>query len=158
MDRTGDCWTWVGPVRDDGYGGSRVNGKKFIAHRLAYELFVGPIPQGKQLDHLCHHKLCVNPEHLRPVSGRVNQQNRKGANRAGSSGVRGVHWHSGARKWRAHVGHQRRTYFGELRANKELAEADAVELRLLLHGEASTADLCRLMQIRLEDHERKNNK
>lgn len=58
------CWGWRGHIDYAGYGrlGSR------IAHRLAYELAVGPIPAGLTLDHLCRNRLCVNPAHLEPVT------------------------------------------------------------------------------------------
>jgi hypothetical protein len=50
------------------------NGKRVLryAHRVAYEALVGPIPQGLQLDHLCRNRMCVNPEHLEPVTAREN--------------------------------------------------------------------------------------
>ena len=43
-----------------------------MAHRFAYEEYVGPIPDGLQIDHLCRNKWCVNPEHLEPVTCREN--------------------------------------------------------------------------------------
>lgn len=46
----------------------------FMAHRLAYELFIGPIPEGLQLDHLCRVKNCVNPLHLEPVTAQENKR------------------------------------------------------------------------------------
>lgn len=67
------CWVWTGPkVRRGGYGALAVKGRTAVAHRLAYEEFVGPIPEGLQLDHLCRVTLCCNPEHLEPVTPREN--------------------------------------------------------------------------------------
>lgn len=39
---------------------------------MAYELYVGKIPEGLQIDHLCRNRVCVNPDHLEPVTRRVN--------------------------------------------------------------------------------------
>lgn len=69
------CWLWSGAISNEGYGRFRfgVRGsKQGMAHRFAYELLVGPIPQGLQLDHLCRTPACVNPAHLEPVTGREN--------------------------------------------------------------------------------------
>ena len=59
------CWEWNGYVRPNGYGQF---GRNQAAHRVAYELGVGPIPQGMELDHLCRNRRCVRPSHLEPVS------------------------------------------------------------------------------------------
>lgn len=52
----------------NGYGHGTLNGKTSYAHRMAYELFIGPIPEGLVLDHLCRERGCVNPRHLEPVT------------------------------------------------------------------------------------------
>lgn len=79
---TDDCWLWAGKVDRYGYGGLQIwiDGKDryYIAHRIVYQTLVGPIPEGLDLDHLCKVKLCVNPEHLEPVTKRVNTQRRFG--------------------------------------------------------------------------------
>jgi hypothetical protein len=69
------CWLWKGP-RGKGYGQLRESGRRspVQAHRVAYEHFVGPIPKGLQLDHLCRERWCVNPFHLEPVTNRENAQ------------------------------------------------------------------------------------
>lgn len=66
------CWRWVGAIQKAGYG-CLWNGERVcLAHRIAYELFVGPIPDGKEIDHLCRNRWCVNPLHMEPVTGHEN--------------------------------------------------------------------------------------
>ena len=72
---TDTCWLWTGFAhgRGGGYGNFAMGNKREVqAHRWAYEFCVGPIPEGLQLDHLCRVRLCVLPDHLEPVTGRVN--------------------------------------------------------------------------------------
>ena len=66
------CWLWTGAMNNTGYGAFWFNGRITKAHRASYELFVGKIPDGLQLDHLCRIRCCVNPEHLEPVTGSEN--------------------------------------------------------------------------------------
>lgn len=79
------CWYAEGRVRKDGYSDFTLLGKHQLGHRVAYEHFIGPIPHGLQVDHLCHtgdlscpggftctHRRCVNPEHLEAVTQREN--------------------------------------------------------------------------------------
>lgn len=74
VDRTGNggCWLFTGFVAPNGYGQSQ----RKLAHRLSYELYVGPIPEGTEIDHLCRVRHCVNPAHLEAVSHYEN--NRRG--------------------------------------------------------------------------------
>lgn len=67
----GACWVWTGSRNPNGYGRFLVSTRPTrykMAHRLAYEASVGPIPSGLTIDHLCFNKLCVNPAHLEPVT------------------------------------------------------------------------------------------
>jgi hypothetical protein len=65
------CWVWTGGKNQKGYG-TMYTSKTVKAHRFAYELIVGPIPEGLQLDHLCRNPACVNPDHLEPVTNQEN--------------------------------------------------------------------------------------
>lgn len=72
VQKTETCWLWIGAKTRDGYGQLRVGPMARYAHRVAYELLVGPIPSGLVLDHLCRTPSCVNPAHLEPVPQRTN--------------------------------------------------------------------------------------
>lgn len=72
VDASGDCWEWTGARHSGGYGHLGRDGTTHYAHRYAYEQLVGPIPSGQQLDHLCRNRVCVNPDHLEPVTRRAN--------------------------------------------------------------------------------------
>ena len=66
------CWVWLGYVEKSGYGKFRFNGETQRCHRVTYECFVGKIPKGKQIDHLCRNRACCNPEHLEAVTPKIN--------------------------------------------------------------------------------------
>src|SRR5215470_16941507 len=67
-----ECWAWQGAYNNKGYPTVWLGNRKYLAHRVAYERWRGPIPRGKQLDHLCRDPRCVNPEHLEAVTCREN--------------------------------------------------------------------------------------
>lgn len=69
---TDDCWLWAGSTNHYGYGRFIQDRKSLQAHRVMYEVLVGEIPKGLVIDHLCRVLLCVNPEHLEPVTDKVN--------------------------------------------------------------------------------------
>ena len=67
IDKTTSCWNWTGSTSMT-YGQVQYHKKMWKAHRLVYTLMVEEIPVGLQLDHLCKNRLCVNPDHLEPVT------------------------------------------------------------------------------------------
>lgn len=75
IDEATGCWLWSGGRLRNGYG-RFWDGREWLAHRWSYEFFVGPIPEGLDIDHVrergCVHRHCVNPDHLEPVTRRVN--------------------------------------------------------------------------------------
>jgi hypothetical protein len=88
VDKTGECWLWTAAINTNGYGMFYVGGRpqQRRAHAVAWQLENGPVPEGLELDHLCHtrdescpggwtcpHRACVNPAHLEPVTVRVNR-------------------------------------------------------------------------------------
>lgn len=116
VDKTDGCWLWTAARNRDGYGMFKVDAMR-LAHRVAYELLVGPIPAGMDLDHTCHAPACVNPDHLRSTTHRQNLENRQGANANSKSGVRGVFWLRRDKRWVAAVvcdGRNHRRHFIDL--------------------------------------------
>lgn len=71
VDESG-CWIISGVTDRNSYGRIKTDGRDLMAHRVAYELHVGPIPPGLVIDHICRNRACVNPDHLEPVTFRTN--------------------------------------------------------------------------------------
>jgi len=74
------CWLWMGTKRN-GYGLFNIGSKSKSAHRVAYEIFIGPIPAGLHLLHSCDTPSCINPAHLRPGTARENMADREARRR-----------------------------------------------------------------------------
>lgn len=74
------CWQWIGTKDPGGYGRVTVARKNRLAHRLGYELYVGEIPEGLTVDHMCGNRACVNPKHLEIVTSGENTRRAIAAN------------------------------------------------------------------------------
>jgi hypothetical protein len=140
----GDCWIWTAAiVRKYGMFRVKVDGKKKMkkAHRIAYELLEGPIPEGHGLDHTCHNEACVKPSHLRPVNAKQNAEHRLGANANSSSGIRGVHRDSRSGRWRVVIGHNGKHHRGGTYTDLNEAAEAARKLRasLFTHSDLDAA-------------------
>lgn len=66
------CWFWLGKLYTTGYGRITANKKEFLIHRVVYQLTRGEIPTNLEIDHLCRNRGCCNPDHLEPVTSKVN--------------------------------------------------------------------------------------
>lgn len=128
VSKTDTCWEWTAGKNSDGYGSIYVDGKHTKTHRYSYELVNGPIPEGMVIDHICHNRGCVNPDHLRLATVKQNSENLSGPRVSNvNSGVRGVHrkrnW------WTARLGHNGEQIRLGTYATIEEAEAVVIEAR-----------------------------
>lgn len=81
VGKTETCWLWEACKNEAGYGLINVEGRSRLSHRIAYEMLVGPIPDGLHLDHTCRVRHCVNPAHLEPVTNAENTRRGMWGNR-----------------------------------------------------------------------------
>jgi HNH endonuclease len=69
------CWLWIASLTKNGYGKFGLSGPGWkLAHRVAYEALIGPVPDGFELDHKCRVRPCVNPYDLEPVTSKENKR------------------------------------------------------------------------------------
>ncbi len=122
------CWLWTGTLTGAGYGQIRLRKKAIYAHRLAWEIENGPIPEGMLIDHICHNARCVRPDHLRLATHKQNEENRKSANRTSSTGVRGV-GRTKQGRWTATVGHNGQRHYAGSFPTLDEAERAVTDLR-----------------------------
>lgn len=120
VNKTETCWLWTGALLKTGYGSIRINRKAERAHRVAYELEVGPIPAGKILRHTCDNPRCVNPAHLIPGTHAENTQD--------------------ALERKQHL-------VGERDPKAKLSNSDITAIRTLLAGGATGRYVARLFKV-----------
>lgn len=129
VEKSDGCWNWIASTSTPGYGQIFLKGKCISAHRLSYEINVGPIPDGMQIDHTCHNRRCVRPSHLRLATHKQNIENHSGPMKNSTTGVRGVYFNKPAGKWHASMAHNNRRIFVGLFLNLEDAEAAVIAKR-----------------------------
>jgi hypothetical protein len=109
LESASGCWLWLGQKNSKGYGRVQVAKVMRAAHRVIYELLVGPIPKCLSVDHLCRVRNCVNPAHMDLVTTRVNVlrgQGHTAANARKTACKRG-HPLGGANLYVDRLGHRR---------------------------------------------------
>lgn len=109
VEKTESCWNWIGAMKANGYGAFWFNQSPGYAHRAAWEMANGPIPEGMLIDHLCFNHACVNASHMRLTTQKQNQENRAGQRSDNTSGYRGVSWKRG--RWTAEFHHHGRSVY-----------------------------------------------
>lgn len=128
-DKGDGCWLYSGFVERGGYARISLRGVRKPVHRIAFELAFGEIPEGLVIDHKCHVRHCVNPEHLQAVTPKQNSENLAGASSRSSTGVRGVYWDARMHKYRVTVRHDGRNRFGGHFDRLEDADQAAIAFR-----------------------------
>lgn len=109
--QSGDCWQWSGAHADTGYAQVRFDGRLVYVHRAMFERAKGPIAAGMVIDHVCHNRGCVNPDHLEAVTNKQNIENRAGAASHSFTGIRGVSFDPRRGKWYARVKDQGKAHW-----------------------------------------------
>jgi len=135
VEKTEGCWNWTGSKDRHGYGRLAGEGKGASpkrSHRVSFELANGPIPNGMDIDHICHNPACVKPDHLRAATRKENMENRSGPQRNSTSGVLGVTWAKKANAWKAQVAHNKKNLHIGYYSTLEEAESAVIAKRLEL--------------------------
>lgn len=137
VDKTDTCWAWTGSRYPAGYGKVGISGKTRLAHRTAYEMEHGAIPEGMQVDHRCHNPSCVNPAHLRLVTQKQNNENRRGRQSNNTTGSHGAYYDKRRNHWYAVITHNsKQKRLGAFSTKAEAAEAHRqARLSLFTHND-----------------------
>lgn len=134
VHKTDTCWVWIGARRGGtGYGSFYSQGEGTLAHRYSYQRFVGPIPDGFVIDHKCHNRACVNPDHLQVVTHKQNMENHSGADSTSKTGVRGVFFDPRNDAFAVQVKSDGKSYWGGRHSSLKAANEAAIALRNAVH-------------------------
>lgn len=126
------CWEWDGHLNKKGYAVFKLLGKTYMAHRVSYEIHVGKIPAGLEIDHKCRTRGCTKPSHLQAVTHAENMQNLSSRNPVSKAGYRGVSYNKRLKKWVAIVRYRGEFYYLGLHSNPEDAAQAALDKRMEL--------------------------
>lgn len=118
-----------------GYSRVKVNGRSFAVHRIIWEMHYGPIPQGKEIDHIDRKKGNNKLNNLRLVTPTQNCQN-KSFRKDNKSGATGVHWHTTKNKWAAYVSVDKKLkhlgYFKSFKEAKKVRDLAVIKYNYLV--------------------------
>lgn len=126
------CLEWIG-YKSHGYGVIQIGDTHWRVHRYAWTQKNGRIPEGLEIDHICHNPACYNVEHLRVTTRKQNQENHQGPTSRSTSHVRGVWWDKKVSKWCVQVTHENVVHWGGSYECIEEAERAAIDLRNRFH-------------------------
>lgn len=127
------CWAWVGGGKPDGYGAITYNGKCEGAHRVAYVLNKGEIPEGAYIRHSCDNKWCVNPDHLLAGTPQDNMDDKVSRGRQ-SKGLKHSISLKSSEKKRLSI------KYGESHAGAKVSDAQVLEIaQMAANGETQRA-------------------
>lgn len=146
VQKSDECWIWTGLTDNDGYGlvwGGPSVGQSLRAHRVAYEMTYGPIPQGMVVCHRCDNPPCIRPDHLFLGTVADNNADAQSKGRLATGERSGLHTHPERRSFGDANGSRRfpeRLRRGEAVTNSKLTEAQVVEIRArYANGESQTS-------------------
>lgn len=121
----------AGCLDNSGYLRVKCNKKMHLVHRIIYEMEIGPIPDGMQVDHIDHNRLNNYPSNFRLVTNAINCKNQI-KRITNTSGVTGVYWHTRDKIWAAHINDNgKQIYLGKFNSKQEAITARKEAEKLL---------------------------
>lgn len=130
----GGCLVWTGALSSQGYGQQQFRGRAWLAHRIAWTLVHGEIPEGMWVNHVCWNPTCVNVDHLNLSTPSENGVYRGGPNRNNTSGFRNVTYVKRDGTYKVEVQKDGKRHAGHGFKTAEEASVYAEQLRQRLNG------------------------